>query len=296
MSTCYLYYKICFFNKKGEPDVDTATRAYDWCLKNYEWFDGENGLPFIQDENWFIANEEDFEDGLTSYDAPEDLEWLEKVFKAVGAERLVAGLHWDYSDRSWDLNRYYECVWEKDKEPLCYKVNFDRRIEPAYDIIGEGFIDSFGSFRELYPAFKNKKTGETLFIGRVETDESEVEDFDYYVKAQMYIGGNEFSVLVGDEQIFLDDEGEASSFDNHQEQLINVFLETLRSIDEANKEDSLADGSVEDAKLIHDYSQSKVSDWEFAGFKSRLTYFDLYGQNPPKTNFKYITSDGRIDY
>ena len=112
----------------------------------------------------------------------------------------------------------------------------------------------------------------------------------------MYIGGNEFSVLVGDEQIFLDDEGEASSFDNHQEQLINVFLETLRSIDEANKEDSLADGSVEDAKLIHDYSQSKVSDWEFAGFKSRLTYFDLYGQNPPKTNFKYITSDGRIDY
>jgi hypothetical protein len=275
MSNGYGYFRIEFFTENSSPDEDAAKRAFDWCKEHYPWSngsDGEDNAPFVLRGHAFVANGEAWPDGLDIkhlsivrdgewHQIPDGISWLAKPFRMIRGARLVASIHQDFSESSYDSNTYIEGVWERGKRYREYIVNFNSCIRPAFDVDGKVpcHIDDCmdGTYRTLRGLFRNSKTGEEILAGAV-IHECDVDE-DCEMTGMLTIGEASFPLSIGDDAV----EAEFEAGD-----AVKAFVEELRKVEGHADED--------------------VADWRFERFCSQRSFFDLYGSNPPLSEYRML--------
>ncbi len=270
MSAGIGYFRIEFYKGDGSADVDAAKRAYDWCMENYDWFkdgDGSNA-PFSLVENSFAGRDEycgglDIKNG----DIPADIDWLADAAKEAKVERLVASIHEDYSETSYDSNSYTEKVWIDGEEKNEYKVyEFNSSTNPPYEMDSYSTLCHLdeNSFRYLSGMFKNVKTGEIVLAGQLLSSNYFNEEYGEYTDEGPDPDSTRLCFSESDESVF-------------------VNLEDLNSI---NKQECVkAFISEVKAFMSNDFEISE-SDWTFEGFRGeRRSFFEIYGSKTPTSPF-----------
>lgn len=259
MSAGYGYYYVSICKSNGAADEAKAKDVFDYCSNTFDWFSDEN--RFVLEENIIRHNDEEFCDGLyiKNADIPVDFDWLCEAQSNTGAERIVAEIIEDFSESSYDENYVHHALIEGGEIIREFNAQYDRGIEfNGFPIDDFGEIDS-GSYYPMmnsqfchYAAkFKNKKTGQEILGGRIDLYPNEEYEEDGIFSAA-HGGETHFVFSNGDQGTLLDENGDPCEIYNF-------------------------DHFSDDYDIMADFEfPSDASDWEFVGFATQPTWFELY--------------------
>ncbi|MBR6200043.1 MAG: hypothetical protein IKQ61_07275 [Spirochaetales bacterium] len=163
MSAGYGYYKMEFYKNDGTPDEKKAKEAFDFCMKQYEWF--REGEPFVLEDNSIIGNYDKWSDGLVlDMGIPHDIntikEWLMAIYNA-GITCFAGQFIEDKSEDSWEDNWVITCS-APNKPPLYpSKAQYNKNVFGRVLDNGDQYYYALDpeSYSVYHLRFRNKQTG-----------------------------------------------------------------------------------------------------------------------------------------
>ncbi len=250
MAARYGFFRIRFVKKDNTPDAETAKRAFAWANENIEWV--EELKPFALNGNEWTVDEDEWIEGvdIKNTGVPETFDWLMDVAKATGAEKIVGWENRDFSESAHSDNWIVTGVCEDGKMTYLPRTQYNTYPDPMVNEDDELISDE--TYRALQPAFKNKKTGEVVLSGVLQTGENYFDDNDDLyldleneLRYRCTLEGEILGIYDPDGD---DDESPSGTFD-----IVSLFIERAK---ERGK----------------DWS---ADDWEFVGIETQPSTLDV---------------------
>lgn len=259
----YGIYVVEFMEKDGTPDRVKAKAAFEWCMKNYEWFSSD--MPLSLHNEFILWNVDQWENGIeisrpgVPHTEASLRKWILQMGMAVDADVIVGDFYCDYTKTEGEDCSYRVLYSDKKIISCGFHVNGNDyacgipRGHDTYTLIDVGDTSS----RYLRGVFRNKLTGKKKYGGYVI---STIKDYDSWQTVCKFSFCAD--MLEGHEPILCTMNGE--------------YVEPWKV--NANYWeggfDHFDDEDFEPLKMIPIEYVDSYAEWEFIGFNYEPNYLD----------------------